>query len=143
MAMNKLLIFFLLTLSININASYEAFNNIALEGFIRSGIIYSSQTEPLKVKKEILNQLTFSLGQLNHYDAVARLTNIHININQKEELSRSYRYTYSAKLQISWPSERDFPNDFNLILPERGSKKFLQGPWYKKYGDLNLSLIHI
>lgn len=114
---------------------YDAEHSYSLDGTINDGIIYSSQEYWTGVKEEILSQLFFTLGQLNHYGAVAKLTNIKLQYLSRERLANSYRYHYKAELEVIWPRANTYPSYFNLILPERGNSSFLQGPWFSTYAN--------
>lgn len=121
---------------------HESANTILLEGKISRGELESSSSDIPTVKKEIINQLFYSLGFFNGLHAGVKLRNLQIKITRATDLSLNHHYVYEVNLSIVWPIERKIPDFLNLILPKRGDYKFLQVEWFNMYANKKNTLLN-
>ncbi len=68
-------------------------------------------------KQTVLDQLMYTVGQLNGFTAVGRVDKAEITNIQKTQVNGKTQITYKAKLPIIWAKRNGIPADVALKLP--------------------------
>jgi hypothetical protein len=68
-------------------------------------------------KQTVLDQLMFTVGQLNGYTAVGRVDKAEITNIQKSTVNGKTQITYTAKLPVIWNKRNGTPTSIDLKLP--------------------------
>jgi hypothetical protein len=68
-------------------------------------------------KQTVLDQLMYTVGQLNGFTAVGRVDKAEITNIVKTTVNGKTQITYKAKLPIIWAKRNGIPNDVELKLP--------------------------
>src|SRR5262245_37581574 len=68
-------------------------------------------------KQTVLDQLMYTVGQLNGFTAVGRVDKAEITNIQKTTVGGKTQITYKAKLPIIWAKRNGIPGDVELSLP--------------------------
>ncbi|MCO4794606.1 MAG: hypothetical protein KC493_12880 [Bacteriovoracaceae bacterium] len=110
-------------------------HTVALDGTITDGKIITSSPN-YGVKREIKEQLMYTIGQLNGLDGGSPdMNRLEISVGQSTQLDNGlYEVTYAAKLFIAWPLSVQVPRSFDLLVPSRGDYASLQ-KFFKAFGS--------
>jgi hypothetical protein len=115
---------------------FDSAHTVALDGTITDGKIVTSYPNSWSVKREIKEQLLYSIGQLNGLDGGSPdMNRLEISVGQSRQLENGlYEVTYAAKLFIAWPLSVGVPRSYNLLVPARGDYASLE-KFFKAYGS--------
>ncbi|MBT7611077.1 MAG: hypothetical protein HN576_15045 [Bacteriovoracaceae bacterium] len=118
------------------NLKFDSAHTLALDGYITDGVILSRTNYDYNLKREIKEQLMYVIGQMNGLDGGSPdMNRLEISVNKKERLeSGLYKVTYAAKLFLAWPNDVNFPETYELILPQGGDYNSLNR-FFKAFGS--------
>ncbi len=68
-------------------------------------------------RQTVLDQIMYTVGQLNGYTAVGRVDKAEITNIQKTTVNGKTQITYKAKLPVIWSKRNGIPTDVELKLP--------------------------
>jgi len=111
--------------------------NVALDAHLEQAVILSSPEDgEEKIKKNILRQLRFLIGPLNHHHSTPDLGHVELEITDRsktagDELETT---TYNAKFIVSWDKHQPIPTQFKATLPLSMKAKHLKN-FYESYSQ--------
>jgi len=119
-------------MAISSHAALEKFSSahsVALDGLVKGKIeVEQYELDNFSTKRNIKNQLMYSIGQLNGIDGGSPdINKLEIKIEQIEE-SENFNTKivyYTAKLFVAWPKEQSLKKNLTLFLPKQGNHHFL------------------
>jgi len=114
---------------------FDSAHTVALDGTITEGKIITSYPSSWSVKREVKEQLMYSIGQLNGLDGGSPdMNKLEVSVGESKQLENGlYEVTYAAKLFIAWPLSVQVPRSYNLIVPARGDYSSLE-KFFKAFG---------
>lgn len=97
---------------------FDAGYSVGMDGVISDGVVISSSNNEQVIKREIRDQLYYTMGQLNAYNSVADLSRSTISLNEVNPLPGGlFEAHFAAKLFVSWPRQSAVPQPLILIMP--------------------------
>lgn len=115
---------------------FDSAHTVALDGTITEGKIITSYPSSWSVKREIKEQLMYSIGQLNGLDGGSPdMNRLEISVGESRQLENGlYEVTYAAKMFIAWPLSVQVPRSYNLLVPARGDYTSLE-KFFEAFGN--------
>ena len=127
--MKTITLFLMSLISLFASERFDSATNIALDAHLKQASILSSvQDSDEKLKKNIIRQLKYLIGPLNHHNGTPDLGHVDITITQKiadqdGELQKTF---YDAKFLVSWDQSKPIPKQFDAILPLSMKSNYLK-----------------
>ena len=97
---------------------FDAGYSTGMDAVISDGVVISSSSSSSQIKREIVSQLYYTMGQLNAWRAVSDLSRATVTVNSVAPLADGlFEAHYSAKLFVSWPRRTPVPASHILVMP--------------------------
>lgn len=97
---------------------------------LEDGQIVTESTDPEAIKREIKNQVKFTIGALNEIGGGAAIeSTLHIELKDR---IRENTVAYKARLLIAYPQQYVLPQELQVVLPASGSRDGLKS-FYDAY----------
>lgn len=113
---------------------FDSAHNIAVDGVIPAGTITTISTNDDSIKREITEQLYYLIGQLNGMNGGVDMARLEISIGEKHQRGGYlWNVSYAAKVFISWPREKNIPENLTFVIPARADDTGLN-TFFATYG---------
>lgn len=114
---------------------YDSDSTVAVDATIAEGYLESASTSEWRLKREIRNQLMFTVGQMNGINGGVEMGHLTIDLGKPEPLAsdrQRFGVSYKAKLFVAWPREKPIPQQIAFFLPKSGDYQGLQD-FYQRF----------